>query len=121
VIRRARVHAVVTHEIRRRRHEIGVRIALGGPTREILRIVLAESATLILTGLALGSVLVLWVGKLLESLLSGVSPVHPPGLLLVATILVASGLVVAGPAREAVRTDVAAFSVTMPARNSPHV
>jgi putative ABC transport system permease protein len=107
VIRRARVHAVVTHEIRRR-HEIGVRIALGAPKREILRIVLAESATLILTGLALGSVLVLWVGKLLESLLFGISPVHPPGLLLVATILVASGLVAAaGPAREAVRTDAA--------------
>jgi putative ABC transport system permease protein len=89
-----------------RRREIGVRIALGAETRDILRLVGVEGARLVGLGLAGGAVAALLLARLLTHLLYGVSPQDPltlagVGLLLAAAALVATTL----PAWRASRVD----------------
>jgi putative ABC transport system permease protein len=48
------VYGVAAHSVAERRRELGVRIALGATSRDILHAVLRESATVVLLGVAFG-------------------------------------------------------------------
>jgi ABC-type antimicrobial peptide transport system permease subunit len=48
------IYGIVTHSVAERRRELGVRIALGGTSRDILRAVLREGNVLALSGVAVG-------------------------------------------------------------------
>jgi ABC-type antimicrobial peptide transport system permease subunit len=100
------VYGVVAHSVGRRRHEMGLRVALGASASSIVFMVLRSNGRLAALGLALGLLLSMGAGQGVAFLLAEVSPRDPLVLALVSsfvlvTILVASWL----PARRAGRVD----------------
>jgi predicted permease len=89
-----------------RTREIGVRLAIGAPPAAVARQVVRESLGNAVAGIAIGSVLALAAGSLLQSLLVGVSARDPATLATVAGLLVAVAAAAAFlPARRAARID----------------
>ena len=100
------IYGVMTYAVARRRHEIGVRMALGAQQTSILRMVLGQGLWLALIGVALGIAGALGVTRVLSSMLFGVKPTDPwtfagVSLGLLAVALLASYI----PARRAMRVD----------------
>jgi predicted permease len=102
----AGIYSVMTYTVNQRVPELGVRIALGATPRNILGLILGHGARLALIGLALGIVLALLSGRLLEGLMFGVTARDPWSLVSV-SILVAVATLAACyiPGRRAVRVD----------------
>jgi putative ABC transport system permease protein len=100
------IHGLLSFTVSSRVQEIGIRIAIGAKARNVLLMILRESAVIGLVGLVAGAALAYAAARMLESLLAGV---HPGDLLtyLVATLLALS-MVLAGsffPALRAARVD----------------
>lgn len=100
------IYAVLSYSVSQRRHEIGVRMALGAQAGDVVRLILRRGMALALTGLTFGLTAALLFTRVLETQLYGVGPTDPTvfagiavGLVLVA--LLASWL----PARRAARLD----------------
>ncbi len=89
-----------------RTHEIGIRMALGAPTRDVMLDVLRYTFTLAAAGVALGAAGAVAATRVLANLLFEVKPADPMVLLGVASLL-ASVAALAGwiPARRATRVD----------------
>lgn len=100
------LYGVQAYAVSRRTREIGIRMALGAPRREVVGMVLRRGLALALAGLALGCPVSLAVGRVARGLLYGVSPLDPYSLGAAALLL----LIVAGvasyvPARRAAKID----------------
>jgi ABC-type antimicrobial peptide transport system permease subunit len=67
------VYGVVAYRTSRRRREIGIRMALGAPRREVLGLLMKQGAVIAATGVALGIPIALAATRLLASLLFRVS------------------------------------------------
>ncbi len=100
------LYGVTSYNAAQRRGEIGIRIALGAPRNSVIRLVLRDVALILALGSMAGLVIALGLGRLIASLVYGVSPHDPPTFLLAALVLGAAG-VVAGvlPAWRASRLD----------------
>jgi putative ABC transport system permease protein len=100
------VYGVLTYAVSRRTREIGVRMALGATTTDVLGMVLRQAAMLFALGAGLGLLLALGLTRLLAGILYGVSPTDPLALAgmaaLLLVVVLASSLL---PARRAARTD----------------
>ncbi|MGH9146195.1 MAG: FtsX-like permease family protein, partial [Vicinamibacterales bacterium] len=70
-------YAVVAFDMRRRVRELGLRIALGASSRQVLVKVLQEGVSLTAIGLALGFALSLVTAQVLKRALYGVTPTDP--------------------------------------------
>ena len=68
------LYGLVAYSVNRRRHEIGVRIALGAGYANVLGLVLRQGALLSVLGAALGTLAALAASRLLRSLLYGTQP-----------------------------------------------
>jgi predicted permease len=100
------LYTVTEQLVMRRTREIGIRIALGARPRQVLRLVLEESALLVAGGLCLGALGAYGVGHLLDSLLFDVARTDGSTLALVSVALVATALLASYlPARRALRLD----------------
>jgi putative ABC transport system permease protein len=96
------VFGVVSYSVSRRSHEIGVRMALGASRRSIFAMVLRETGTLTIAGIAVGIPLALAGSRLTRHLLFAVSDRDPSTLIVVAAILaLAAALAGFIPARQA--------------------
>jgi ABC-type antimicrobial peptide transport system permease subunit len=98
------VYGVMAAGVSRRVNEIGVRMALGARTDQVLRMVLGEAMGLALAGVGAGLCAALLLTRLLSSLLFGLKPTDlatlvSAGLLLSVVAILASW----GPARRASR------------------
>ena len=71
------VYGVLAYAVAHRRHEFGVRRALGADTRQVLSDVMGEGLTFALAGCAAGLAAAFVAGRLLESQLYGVHPRDP--------------------------------------------
>jgi predicted permease len=71
------IYSVLSYIVGGRRHEIGIRTALGARTADVVRLVVIEGMTPALVGIAAGVVAALASGKLLEKMLFGVSASDP--------------------------------------------
>jgi predicted permease len=95
---------VMAASVRRRRPEIGVRLALGATSEAVLRMVLGEGLRLALAGALAGLGLAAFAAGLLRGLLFEVEPLDPASLLGAAVVLVAAALAATWlPARYATR------------------
>ncbi len=77
------VYAVVAYGVSQRAHEMGVRVALGASRRNVLELVLGDGLRTIVLGLMAGVAVALALGRLVASLLFGVTPTDP-------TVMIAS-------------------------------
>jgi putative ABC transport system permease protein len=84
------IYGAVAYSVEQRTGEIGVRMALGAQTADVLRLVVRQGMAPVLLGLTIGMVAALTLGRLLTTQLYEVSP-HNPALL--ATTAFTLGLV----------------------------
>jgi putative ABC transport system permease protein len=70
-----------------RTHELGIRMALGAQSRDVLRLVLRHGIGLALIGVGGGIAGAVAVARLIAGLLYGVLPTDPPTLVIVSLLL----------------------------------
>jgi putative ABC transport system permease protein len=100
------IYGVVGYTVGLRVREIGIRLALGAQPRDVLLMVLRQSATTLGMGLAIGLVSAFALAGLITNLLYGVSATSPVAFLITALILAAVGLLASYvPARRAATVD----------------
>jgi putative ABC transport system permease protein len=68
------IYGVMAYVVTQQNHEIGIRVALGAHSRNILALVLGRGAKLTATGVGIGIAAAFLVSRLMRSLLFGVSP-----------------------------------------------
>jgi predicted permease len=79
------IYGAVAYTVEQRTGEIGVRMALGAQTADVLRLVVRQGMAPVLLGLVIGMVAALALGRLLTTQLYQVSP-HNPALLAITAI-----------------------------------
>ena len=87
------VYSSIAYSISTRMHEMGIRIALGARTRNILRLVVGEGLRVVLLGIAIGTVIALAAGRSLSAFMYGTTPHDPVVLTTVAAVLISVALV----------------------------
>jgi predicted permease len=100
----AGLYGVLSYSVSQRTHEIGIRLALGAPPGRVLWMVLRETYALVLAGIVIGAAASFAAGRLIASMLFGLTPTDPVTALL-AVILMIGVASLAGwlPARRAAR------------------
>ena len=104
---------VVGHSVTQRTHEIGIRMALGAGTMDVLRLMVNSNMTWVLVGLVVGVAGSAGLTRLLTGMLYNVRPLDPVVLGAVSSLLAAVALLASYfPARRATKIDpVAALRV----------
>jgi predicted permease len=102
VITAAGIGGVLAFSVNQRTQEIGIRMALGASRGSVLKMVLRQGLTLVLLGLAGGTIGALFLVHLMKEVLYGVSPTDPLTFLAVAVVLLSVAVVACiMPARRA--------------------
>jgi putative ABC transport system permease protein len=102
----AGIYAVIAYGVAQRTREIGVRVALGASSRQIVRLVVGEGLGITGTGAVLGLAAAFGLARLTTSQLYGVSPHDPAALIGSVMLLFAIALVACWlPARRAAQVD----------------
>ncbi len=101
------IHGVLSHRVRERAREIGIRMAIGADRTHLLRWITGQGLRLVLTGLVLGGALAAASARLLSGLLFGVRATDPAAVLAVAGLPLVAFLVSLHPAWKATRIDAA--------------
>lgn len=100
------IYGVMAFTVAQRTREIGVRVALGARASDVVRLVLNQSLTLILSGIGIGLIASLILSRTLKTLLFGVSTNDPLTFIGVALLLAIVALLACWlPARRAAMTD----------------
>lgn len=100
------IYGVMNYWVTQRTHEIGIRMALGAPPGNILRLVIRQAMLLVSAGIALGLAGGVLFTRYLSSLLFGVGPTDLMTFLALALLLAAIAFVSGYlPARRAARVD----------------
>jgi putative ABC transport system permease protein len=84
---------VLSSLVSQRTQEIGIRMALGAQTRDVLRMVLGEGLRMVLLGVIIGVAAGVALSRYLASLFFGVSPANPGTYLQVALLMMGIALV----------------------------
>jgi putative ABC transport system permease protein len=100
------IYGAVAYSVEQRTGEIGVRIALGAQTADVLRLILRQGMTPVLIGVGTGVAAALALGRLLRTQLYQISP-HNPALLFATAVVLAFVALIAClfPARRATHVD----------------
>jgi predicted permease len=100
------LYGVMTYNVARRTHEIGVRMALGAQNREVQWMILRESLLLLGIGVLLGVPATMAATRLVGAQLFGLSPSDPPTFMAaILAISIVALLAAYFPARRATRVD----------------
>jgi len=100
------VYGVFSFQVAQRRHEIGMRVALGASPRQIWRLIIGKAAALAAAGVLMGLLAALGLTRLMKSLLFGVQPADLATLApLVILVMVVALLAAYVPARRAMKVD----------------
>ena len=100
------IYAVISYAVAQRTREIGIRMALGAASADVLRLVVRDGMAPAVIGVTLGAIGAFGVTRLMRSLLYGVTATDPVVFGLVAAMLVVVALGACWvPARRASRVD----------------
>jgi ABC-type antimicrobial peptide transport system permease subunit len=100
------LYGVMSYMVACRRHEIGIRLALGAQAGDVVRMMLRETTRLLVVGLTIGAGLALLAGRTARGLLFGLEPTDATTIGIALAVL-AAAILVAGyaPAARASRLD----------------
>jgi predicted permease len=100
------LYGVMSYAVARRTKEIGIRIALGAPSKDVLWSVMREVLLLSAIGIAVAIPIALGLGRYIQSQLYGLQALDP-GTIIICVILLAAVSSLAGwiPAHRATRVD----------------
>jgi putative ABC transport system permease protein len=100
------IYGVIFYSVEQRKREVGVRMALGAPPRQVRRMVVREALTLALAGLAIGLIAAALLTRLMAAMLFGVSASDPAAFAAASSLLLATAVAASWvSARRASRID----------------
>lgn len=100
------LYGISQHAVTRQRAEIGIRLALGGPPRVVVRAVLGRVVVLVAIGIAGGLLAAFWLARFAAPLVFGLAPQDPMTLIAAPSILALTAIAAAWlPASRAARID----------------
>jgi putative ABC transport system permease protein len=100
------IYGVVSYGVTQRTQEIGIRLALGARSPEVVKMVVSQGMKAVLIGALCGTILAVALTRFLTSYLYSVSPTDP--MIFASVVLVFSGVALAAcliPAYRAARVD----------------
>ncbi len=102
----AGIYGVVSYSVTNRTQEIGIRMALGAQTRDVLRLIVGQGMLLTLCGVGIGLIGAVALTRFMSSLLFGVSTTDPLTFGVVSLVLIAvAWFACLLPARRAAKVD----------------
>ena len=100
------IHGLVSYAVARRVHEIGIRMAVGARSAQVVRLVLGKTLILMIAGAAIGLGLAMAAGQVLASIVYQASPRDPAVFAAVVGTMTLLGLASCwAPVRRALRID----------------
>jgi putative ABC transport system permease protein len=100
------IYGVISYSVAQRTHEIGVRMALGAQSRDVMALVVGNGMRLALTGIVIGLIGAAALTRWMRSLLFGVTPTDAVTFIVVALALMVVAFVACySPARRATKVD----------------
>ena len=100
------IYGVMSYAVEQRTHEIGIRMALGARTGDMMRLVVGNGMKLVAIGVVVGLAGAFWLTRYMSALLYGVKPTDPSTYVAVALVLLAVAFLATYiPARRAAQVD----------------
>jgi putative ABC transport system permease protein len=100
------IYGVMTYGMSQRTREIGLRMALGAQTRDVMRLVVKRGMALSLIGVAIGLIASYALTRLMKTLLFGVSATDPLTFIVIGLLLMVVAMLACWiPARRATKVD----------------
>ena len=100
------VYGVISYSVTQRTHEIGIRLALGAQSKDVLKLVVKHGMASVFIGMSVGLVGAVTLTRVMESLIFGVSTTDPVTFTAVTALLTLVALLACYiPARRATKVD----------------
>ncbi|HEX8163400.1 MAG TPA: ABC transporter permease [Pyrinomonadaceae bacterium] len=100
------IYGVMSYSVSQRTHEIGIRMALGAQTGDVLKLAVGQGLKLVMIGVGVGLAASVVLTRVMSSLLFGISSTDPATFAVISLVLVGAGVLASYiPARRATKVD----------------